>query len=89
MNTLLSMLAPYLGLLTPFTDPSLEFWSPVIFWYVAIAAMLCGVFTLVVIVGGIFDLRFLFKALNEEITDETDDGRVSAEGTDPPGGEGA
>jgi len=89
MNIGLSMLDPCLGLLTPFTDPSLEFWSPVIFWYVAIAAILCGVFTLVVIVGGIFDLRFLFKALNEEVTDETDDGRVSTEGPDSSGGEGA
>jgi len=30
----------------------------------------------VVIVGGLFDLRFLFKALKEEVVDETDDGRV-------------
>ena len=33
-------------------------------------------FTLVVIVFGFFDLKFLFKALREELVDETDDGRV-------------
>lgn len=57
-------------------DASLGFWSPFVFWFVAVNAILCGVFTLVVIVGGVFDLRFLFKALNEQDNDETDDGRV-------------
>jgi len=57
-------------------DPSLGFWSPFVFWFVAVNAVLCGLFTVVVIVGGVFDLRFLFSALNEEEIDETDDGRV-------------
>ena len=57
-------------------DPALGFWSPFVYWFVAINAILCGLFTMVVIVGGVFDLRFLFKALNEQDSDETDDGRV-------------
>ncbi len=52
------------------------FWSPFIFWFVLINAIGCILFTLVVIVGGISDLRFLFRALQEEAIDETDDGRV-------------
>jgi hypothetical protein len=71
-----------IGLLSPFTEPSLGFWSPVIYWFVFVNAILCALFTLVVIVGGVFDLRFLFRALNEELLDETDDGRVIA----PPAG---
>jgi len=52
------------------------FWSKFVFWYVAVNAVVCVIFTVVVIVGGLFDLRFLFKALKEEVVDETDDGRV-------------
>lgn len=59
-------------------DPSLGTWSPFVYWFVVVNAILCGVFTLVVIVGGAFDLRFLFKALNKDVDDETDDGRVVA-----------
>jgi hypothetical protein len=57
-------------------DPELGAWSPVIFWYCAINAVLSFLFTFVVIVGGCYDLKFLFRALKEERTDETDDGRV-------------
>lgn len=62
-------------------DPALGFWSPFVYWFVAINAILCGLFTIVVIVGGVFDLRFLFKALNEQDGDETDDGRVISGGS--------
>jgi hypothetical protein len=52
------------------------FWSVFTFWYVAINTIVTGGFLLVVIVGGFFDLKFLFKALREAQIDETDDGRV-------------
>lgn len=51
-------------------------WSPIIFWFVTVNAFLTIGFILVVIVGGISDLRFLLKALREESGDMTDDGRV-------------
>ncbi len=60
-------------------DPELGFWSPFVYWFVTVSAILCVLFTLVVIVGGVFDLRFLFNALSEEDVDETDDGRVVAQ----------
>ncbi len=56
--------------------PELGFWSPAIFWFCLVNAVLSMAFTVVVIVGGIADLRFLFKSLKEEAIDETDDGRV-------------
>ncbi len=52
------------------------FWSSFTFWFVVINVFLTIIFTGVVIVGGIFDLKFLFKALREEQVDESDDGRV-------------
>ena len=48
----------------------------IIYWFVVINAVACLAFTLVVIVGGFFDLKFLFTALKEESVDESDDGRV-------------
>jgi len=57
-------------------DPEMGIWSPLVYWYVAVNAILCAAFSVVVVVGGIFDLRYLFRALREEIVDETDDGRV-------------
>jgi hypothetical protein len=53
------------------------FWSPFMFWFIVANVIATTVFTIVVIVGGFFDLRFLIKALREETPDETDDGRVS------------
>lgn len=76
MNIFMDGVEISMGLLSPFTSPDLSFWSPVIFWFVAVNAVLTGLFTLVVIVGGFFDLRFLFRALNTGEVDETDDGRV-------------
>ena len=52
------------------------FWSPFAYWYVVVNCIACALFTVVIIVGGIFDLRFLFRAIAEDETDETDDGRV-------------
>lgn len=34
------------------------------------------VLTVIVTIGGVFDLKYFFKSLDEEILDETDDGRV-------------
>lgn len=53
------------------------FWSKFAFWYVFINAFVCLAFMGVVVVGGLFDLKFLFRALGEEEVDETDDGRVA------------
>lgn len=59
-------------------------WSQFVFWYVAINAVLCALFTLVVAVGGAFDLRFLWRALREGDVDEADDGRVVERGPASP-----
>jgi uncharacterized ion transporter superfamily protein YfcC len=37
------------------------------------------VLTVIVSIGGFFDLGYLFKALKEEVVDETDDGRIKKE----------
>ncbi len=57
-------------------SPELGWWSKAVFWYVAINIVLCLGFTVVIIIGGIGDLRFLLKSMDEEKVDETDDGRV-------------
>jgi hypothetical protein len=38
----------------------------------------CFLFTIVVIIGGILDIRYLFNSLKKEQIDEADDGRVNA-----------
>ena len=47
------------------------------FWIVAVSIVLNLGFTIVVIIGGIGDLRYLLRALDEERVDSTDDGRVN------------
>ena len=54
----------------------LGFWSKFTFWYVFVNTFVTIGFLMCVIVGGFYDLRFLFRALREEVADETDDGRV-------------
>ena len=51
-------------------------WSPLTFWTVIISVVLTLGFTVVVFFGGLADLRFLLRALDEERADETDDGRA-------------
>lgn len=52
------------------------FWSKFVFWFgLANIVMTLG-FTVAVIIGGIFDLKYLFTALREERVDVQDDGRV-------------
>jgi hypothetical protein len=43
----------------------------------ALSCLFFIVLTIISTVGGYFDLRYLFKSLNEEIQDDTDDGRVT------------
>lgn len=62
-------------------SPELGWWSFLVFWYVFINLWLCIGFSVVVIVGGLFDLRFLLASLDAEPIDETDDGRVSDPGS--------
>lgn len=50
--------------------------SGIIYWFVVINAIVCLAFSLVVIVGGIHDLKFLLSALLAEEIDDSDDGRV-------------
>ena len=35
------------------------------------------VISVIVTIGGAYDLKFLFKSLKEEVVDETDDGRIN------------
>ena len=60
-------------------DPTLGWWGQAVFWYVVLNIVLCLGFTVVVIIGGIGDLRFLLKSLDEEQVDKADDGRVIVE----------
>jgi hypothetical protein len=57
-------------------DPGLGWWSPFTFWTVVISVILTLGFTVAVMIGGIGDLRYLLKAMDEEPVDVADDGRV-------------
>ena len=57
---------------------TIGFWSMFTFWYVAVNMVITVIFTVVVIVGGCGDLRFLMRSLKDECVDETDDGRVES-----------
>ena len=57
-------------------SPELGWWSSGTFWIVVVSIALNLVFTVVVAIGGVGDLRFLLKAMDEEVADESDDGRV-------------
>lgn len=56
--------------------PDLQPISGIIYWFLVINALASLAFTMVVIVGGIYDLKFLLSALKAEKIDESDDGRV-------------
>ena len=47
------------------------------FWYLLISFCLNIVVVIWVTIGGVFDLKYLFKVLKEEKIDDTDDGRVT------------
>lgn len=59
-------------------DPNLGWYSPITFWTVMISVVLTLGFTLVVFVGGLGDIRYLLRSLEEEPVDPTDDGTVTA-----------
>jgi hypothetical protein len=48
------------------------------FWFVNINIVLTMLFTVAVIIGGIFDLKFLLKALRSEVVDDKDNGSIEA-----------
>lgn len=50
--------------------------SGITYWFLVVNALASLVFTVVVTVGGIYDLKFLLSALKSEEPDESDDGRV-------------
>lgn len=47
-------------------DPGLGFWSPFTFWVLIISVILTLGFTVAIFIGGIGDLRFLIRSLDEE-----------------------
>lgn len=64
-------------------SPEIGFWSKFIFWYCLVNAVATAGFTLVVIVGGLRDVKYLITALKTEAVDESDDGRVPPEESGP------
>lgn len=50
-------------------DPDLAGWSAFAFWTVFISIIVTLVFTLVVLVGGLADLKFLLASLDEPVSD--------------------
>ncbi|MFI4911506.1 MAG: hypothetical protein ACIAQZ_07550 [Sedimentisphaeraceae bacterium JB056] len=54
-------------------------WETSSYIYLVIMILFNILLTVIVSIGGYFDLKYLFKSLREEIVDETDDGRVKKE----------
>jgi hypothetical protein len=54
----------------------MKFWMYACYIYAFVTFACFFILTVIVTIGGIFDLKFLFKSLNQEVLDETDDGRV-------------
>jgi len=54
-------------------------WVMVTYVFVATAIIAFIGFSIVVTIGGIFDLVYMFKELKSEVVDESDDGRVIKE----------
>lgn len=50
--------------------------SGITYWFLVINALASLIFTIVVTIGGVFDLKFLINALKSEKGDDMDDGRV-------------
>lgn len=62
---------------------SIEFWSAFMYWFIGINVVVTFLFTIVVIIGGIFDLKFLLKALRTSEVDNQDDGTVRSQPASP------
>ncbi len=58
------------------TDPSVRFWSQFVFYFAVVNTVATMLFTVVVVIGGIFDVRFLIRALKTESLDQDDNGQV-------------
>ncbi len=54
-------------------------WQNITIYYVSINVMIMVLFTIVVNIGGLMDLIYMFKELAKKQADETDDGRVVSE----------
>lgn len=54
----------------------MDAWMVVTYTLAVVFSVFFTIMTVVVTVGGIKDLKFLFKTLKEQSIDETDDGRV-------------
>ena len=54
----------------------MRFWMYTCYFYAVVTFASFLLLTIVVTVGGVSDLRYLFKSLREQALDETDDGRV-------------
>ena len=52
-------------------------WIYFTYVYVVLFILLFLVLTVIVVIGGYVDLKYLFKSLKEEIVDEADDGRIT------------
>jgi len=50
--------------------------SGILYWFVVINALASLAFTVVVTIGGTYDLKFLISALKSEDSNDADDGRV-------------
>ena len=57
-------------------------WAIVTYWYTVISLIIYVAFTIIISVGGFFDLRFLFRELDSQVLDEKDDGRAVARDDD-------
>ena len=51
-------------------------WSAFVFWTVLVSVLITLAFTLVVFVGGIADLRFLLRAMNQPLDGDDQDGQL-------------
>jgi hypothetical protein len=65
-------------------NPDLAGWSAFAFWTVFVSILVTLVFTLVVLVGGLADLKFLLASLAEPREGEVQPLSTPAEITDPP-----
>ena len=51
-------------------------WMFITYFFFIVGILVFLVITVIVTIGGAFDLKFLFRSLKEEVLDEADDGRV-------------
>ena len=50
-------------------------WAIATYCFVSVSMFAYIIFFIVIMIGGIFDLGYLFRSLKTEIADPTDDGR--------------